>query len=95
MLDQPGVIDLIRCRDVVRDQNDGRELVDPLANSVGALQLVKQVGDSQFIVGILDLVKRGIFGFLALASIDLRSVLLLVLLGALQHAFPKVFLDLL
>ena len=65
-----------------------------LADFVSPLQLVKQIGHCQLIVWVLDFVEGRVFGFLAFAGINLHSVLLLVFLGALQHAFANVFLGL-
>ena len=42
MLDEPRVVDLVRGGHVVRDEDDRRQLVDPLADPVRALQLVEQ-----------------------------------------------------
>ena len=71
---EPGVVDLVRRRHVVRHQDDRRELVDPLADLVRALQLVEQVGDRQLVVRVLDLVEGRRLGLrqLSLVSISMR-----------------------
>ena len=93
--DQPGVVDRMRRRHLVGDEHDRRELVDRLADAIDALQLVEQVGDSEFVVRVLDLVERRGLGLLGDARVDLRAMLLLVLLRALDDAFTEVLLGVL
>ena len=92
MLDEPRVVDLVRRRDVVGDEDHRGQLLDPLADPVRALQLVEHVGDGQLVVGVLDLVERRLLELLRLARVDLDPVLLAELLRALQDVLAKVAL---
>ena len=62
MLYEPRVVDFVRRGHIVGDEDDRRELVDALADPVGALQLIEQVGDGQLVVRVLDLVELGVLG---------------------------------
>lgn len=73
----------------------GVELVEFFADLVGTLQLVEQVGDGQFVVRILNLVKGSRFRLLTFSGVDLKPVLLFIFLSAFEHTFAKVLFGLL